>query len=138
MLRKLDVESIRTQISSNEKKITLINYWASWCLPCVKELPSLKALQEKYSSKGLQVILISTDDEKSKQALLSLLAKNDISFETYYRGSQSLEVLDQLYPQWNGALPSNLLVTSKGQPLEAWFGETSLIQFEERIKKHLF
>lgn len=47
------------------KKYTLIDFWASWCNPCRKEIPNLKALYEKYASKGLQIISISIDKKEA-------------------------------------------------------------------------
>ena len=48
------------------KKLVLVDFWASWCGPCIKEFPGLKALYEKYASQGLQVIGISIDKESTQ------------------------------------------------------------------------
>jgi thiol-disulfide isomerase/thioredoxin len=47
------------------KKIIVIDFWASWCGPCRKEIPELKKIYEKFSSKGFEIISISIDDNKS-------------------------------------------------------------------------
>jgi thiol-disulfide isomerase/thioredoxin len=47
------------------KKYTLIDFWASWCVPCRKEIPNLKKLYEKYASKGFEIVSISTDRKKA-------------------------------------------------------------------------
>jgi thiol-disulfide isomerase/thioredoxin len=49
-------------------KPVLINLWATWCIPCVEEMPSLSKLQQQYASKGLVVIALSEDDALSSAA----------------------------------------------------------------------
>lgn len=45
-------------------KIIIVNFWASWCIPCLQEMPSLIALSKKYNSKDLSVVAINTDEEE--------------------------------------------------------------------------
>ena len=57
-------------ISEWQGKILIINFWATWCPPCRKEIPEFIALQEQYSAKGLQFIGIAIDDQDSVQEYL--------------------------------------------------------------------
>lgn len=50
------------QLSSYRGKVVLLDFWATWCVPCREEIPSFVALQNKYRDKGLQIIGISMDD----------------------------------------------------------------------------
>ena len=50
---------------SEGKKVVLIDFWASWCAPCRKEIPNVKALYAKYKDQGLQVISISIDEKEA-------------------------------------------------------------------------
>src|SRR3970040_1477469 len=44
-------------------KIVVLNFWATWCLPCIEEMPSLKRFAEKYADQGVQVIGVSLDED---------------------------------------------------------------------------
>jgi thiol-disulfide isomerase/thioredoxin len=125
LLKPVDVETVQNQITTGDHKIILMNYWASWCVPCLKEFPELIKLKQEFQARGLKLILISTDQEIDKAKAQAVLAQQGVDFETYYRGDASLDAFDTLYPNWNGALPASQILSKEGQVLDAWFGETS-------------
>ena len=73
--RDIDVAQMRG-------KVTLIDFWASWCPPCLRELPNIKATYEKLHGRGLEVIGISLDDEKKD--LLAVMAKEKIEWPQFF------------------------------------------------------
>ena len=56
-------------------KVVLLNFWATWCVPCVKELPHLQALQDRYGDRGLQVLTISTDGPDRLAAVAAFVGR---------------------------------------------------------------
>lgn len=135
-LTVLDAEQLKKEIVEGSTPLTLVNLWASWCVPCLKEMPDLLEIRETYGSK-VRFLLISSDGTDKKAEALRILLKHKVDFPTYFRGDKGYEELDAIYPDWNGALPANLVLDQKGQVLEAWFGETSKAQFTEILEKHL-
>ena len=61
-------------------KLLVLNFWATWCAPCVQEIPSLDQFQQKYAAKGVVVVAISVDKNPNKYK--SFLEKIPVSFET--------------------------------------------------------
>lgn len=61
-----DGKEIRLSDYVGKNKLILLDFWASWCIPCIQEVPLLKELQEKYESKGLLVIGVSVDSDRKK------------------------------------------------------------------------
>src|SRR5579884_3429618 len=73
-------------------RVTLINFWATWCEPCVIELPSLVKLREKFKTKGFDVVAINVD-ENPDQVLPRAIQKYGLSFQVYLDPGQKLSDL---------------------------------------------
>ena len=58
-----DIDGKPQKLSDFRGKIVLLNFWASWCTPCIAEMPSLQRLQQKLESKGFSVVTVAVDDE---------------------------------------------------------------------------
>ena len=72
-----DVSGNQHSVSEWQGKILVINFWATWCPPCLKEIPEFMALQEQYADKGLQFIGIAIDDQ---DAVEEYLVSNKINY----------------------------------------------------------
>ena len=61
---KLLDSPVRVQLSANHGKVTLINFWATWCAPCKAEMPAIQSFYDKHKAEGLEVLAISMDDAR--------------------------------------------------------------------------
>jgi thiol-disulfide isomerase/thioredoxin len=66
-----DLSGVQHNIYEWQGKILIINFWATWCPPCLKEIPEFIALQEQYSNKGLQFIGIAIDEPEAVNQYLN-------------------------------------------------------------------
>ncbi len=65
-------------LSESKGKLTIVHFWATWCAPCVDELPELNEIQKKYEVIGLKVISISLDGDNNKAKVETFLKANKI------------------------------------------------------------
>ena len=84
----------------------IINFWATWCVPCMQEMPSLKRLYDKYRARGLEVLAVATDEDAAK--IGAFVKDHPLSFSL---------VRDQSLSRQFGieALPANLFVDRQGR-----------------------
>jgi len=107
----------------------LINFWATWCAPCVHELPHFDSLLTKYAGQKLKVVLVSMDFKRNYQsALLPFLEKNKIQSPVvlmYEPGAG--EWITTVDSTWSGAIPATLIFNrGKRQFLEKELSEQEL------------
>ena len=80
-LQLTTTKQTKIALGQEQTPIIVLNFWASWCLPCLKEFPSLVQLQEKYKGK-LKVIGINGDTENAKELIQKIETKYKLNFES--------------------------------------------------------
>jgi thiol-disulfide isomerase/thioredoxin len=70
----------RVRLKDYRGKIVLVNFWATWCVPCTAEVPLLVKEEEKYRSRGVIFIAASVDDAKSRKQVDAFLSRNRVHF----------------------------------------------------------
>lgn len=90
----------------------VINFWATWCGPCVKELPYFEALNAKYSNKAFKQILVSLDTpRKLESKVIPFISKNEIKSEVVLLADGKYnDWIDLIDPRWSGAIPITLIL----------------------------
>ena len=100
-------------------KPLLVNFWATWCPPCVEELPLINAFYEAQLSRGWQVLGIAIDQPS---AVRQWLQRSPLSFPVVLAGLQGTEMSKNLGNQ-AGGLPFSVLFSPKGEVLERKLGQ---------------
>lgn len=93
----------------------LINFWATWCGPCVKELPYIEDLVETYEGQKYRSILVSLDFKKQLESkLVPFLNKNNIKSDVVVLlDGKSSKWIDRVDPAWTGAIPITIVYNKK-------------------------
>ena len=99
---------------SNPDTIYIVNFWATWCGPCVKELPNFEQLQATYKNKPVKVLLVSMDFKSKLNEVKTFAKTRKFICEVFlaYRKSDQ-EFIDAIDKNWSGALPGTWLVNNK-------------------------
>ena len=95
----------------------LINFWATWCAPCIKEMPYLDQFEKKYQDKGFSVLAVSVDNQKSLSQVRSFIKTKKFSFDIF------LDPNMQIFKKLNGNLmPTNVLIDKSGKVVWRHYG----------------
>jgi len=94
----------------DDDRVHIINFWATWCAPCVKELPYIDAITEKYGDK-VKVTLVSIDFPRQvKKRLIPFLDKHQLKSEVVLLEDGKVnDWIDKVDPSWSGAIPATVV-----------------------------
>ncbi|HSH94353.1 MAG TPA: TlpA disulfide reductase family protein [Roseimicrobium sp.] len=106
-----DLDGRPLSVSGFKGKVVLVDFWATWCGPCVRELPNLIQAYEKYHDRGFEIIGISLDE--NEQALRSFIAEQKMPWPQYFEKSEGLNKLATKYAAIS--IPTTYLLDREGK-----------------------
>lgn len=112
-VKRITLPQLQKRIS-NTDTVYVVNFWATWCAPCVAELPYFSKLQAAYPKQPLKVLLVSMDFDSKYPAVNTFTRTHKLVPEVYLASRKSdQEFIDGINKDWSGALPGTLVVNSK-------------------------
>lgn len=111
----LNYEALKPLLHKNDDKTYVINFWATWCLPCVKELPAFEKLNKEFKNKNVEVILVSLDFPKQIETnLIPFLKKKNIQSKVVHFDDKNEQYwIADIADSWSGAIPATLIYNAK-------------------------
>lgn len=124
-----------SQIESYKgEKPVLVNFWATWCIPCIEEFPYIMKLKENYSDE-FELIFVSGDFEEAKEEAKEFLKEQNVNFTTYYKTGKDNEFIQTVSDKWSGALPYTVIYSKDGSISAEWEGKAEYEKFEQELLK---
>ena len=137
----VSLEGDRITLSDLRGSVILLNFWATWCGPCIMEIPDLNRLQEKYQDKGLEVIGITLTSGSPE--IISIFAEDqgmNYKVLTDIMGSET-EIVTNMYGQATGApitgVPTSFIIDRDGYIVKTYIGPRSERIFYNDLKHYL-
>jgi len=106
-----DFEAFAHILEQEDDKIYVVNFWATWCKPCIKELPEFEAIVENYGNQGVEVILVSLDfSEKLKSHVIPFIEEHNLQSKVVLLDdTDSNTWIPKVAEQWSGAIPATII-----------------------------
>ena len=125
----MDFNGLQEYLGKWEDRTVVINFWATWCAPCVKELPYFEQATATFDPDEVVVVLVSLDFRKEMdRRLVPFVEENDLQSNVILLSDPDANAwIDKVSPEWSGAIPATLI--RKGDK-EAFY-EQSFHSFEE-------
>ena len=116
-VKTYNYSELKPFLEKKDDKIYVINFWATWCAPCVKELPYFEKIKQEYANKNVEVLLVSLDFLKQvEKKLIPFLNKHKIQSEVVLLDDVNedfwIKAIDE---SWSGALPATIIYSKNNR-----------------------
>ncbi len=132
----VDYKGLESYLRESNAAVHVVNFWATWCKPCIEELPHFETIREKYSAQDVKVILVSLDFPDQRERLTHFIKRRNLQSEVVFLddgdGNSWIPKVDI---NWSGAIPATIIYTDQKRS----FYEKSFTfkELEEELKLFL-
>lgn len=138
-VKLLRPEQYRPRIVEAKKgRVLVVNFWATWCIPCREEMPRLRAAASGFPAKDVAVVLVATDTPKTAPAVPKFLSDQKIPFVCWQvKTADPQTFIDVADRSWDGTLPYTIVYDRKGAVAARLAGPQTESAFADAIRKAL-
>jgi thiol-disulfide isomerase/thioredoxin len=137
-LKLIDEQGIKALVRNDGHKLRLLNVWATWCGPCLEELPELVAMNRMYRRRRFEFITISADAPETKDEALKALKDKQGAAQNYlFEGNDKYKLMDAVDKKSTGALPYTLLIAPGGTVVYRKSGPIDPLELKQAIVGYL-
>ncbi|WP_369997785.1 TlpA disulfide reductase family protein [Winogradskyella sp.] len=132
-----DYDGLEPLINKKDDKVHVVNFWATWCAPCVKELPYFEKINQDYKDDDLEVLLVSLDFPRNYDTKLKpFIKKHDLKSKVVaFDDTDQNRWIPAINENWSGAIPATIIYRGdKRQFYEQSFTQEEL---EQELKQFL-
>jgi len=136
-VQKISPSGLAELLKNPTDKLMLINFWATWCGPCVVEYPEFIEIQRMYGARDFQFVSLSMDNPNQEDKVLKFLKSKYSAVPNYLIDTEDkYAVIDVVGNEWDGSLPITLLIEPGGKIAFKKMGEIKALELKRAIVDH--
>jgi thiol-disulfide isomerase/thioredoxin len=123
---------------SNEDTLYVVNFWATWCGPCVHELPEFAKLEEKYKGLPVKILLVSLDFKEAVPKIPLFIKRQKLMSEVVWLNeTDANKFIPKIDDRWQGSIPATLIISTRHSYKNFFEGVITAKQLSTLIDKQL-
>lgn len=137
VIESFNYDGLELLLHKKDEKTYVVNFWATWCKPCVKELPAFEKLFKNYADKNVEIILVSLDfPNQIESRLLPFIEKHKLQSRVVHMNDPDQNTwIPKVSEKWSGTIPATLIYNTNNREFYEQSFTFDLLQSE--LKKFL-
>lgn len=137
-LTPLTLDAYSKLIAAHKGRVVLVNFWATYCVPCRTEIPDFVKLADRLRARGLDFVLISADEPEQEAQARKFITIAKIPGPFYIKSADDNDkYAAAIHAKWEGELPASFIYDRSGKKVGAFIGEVPMKNIEDIIAKFL-
>ena len=130
----VDAAALQALRKNATNKLVLVNFWATWCAPCVQEMPEIQTMYRMYGHRTFEIVTVSINYPDEKAGTLAALKKLHATTRNFILGSTDIyPLLAAFNADWNAAVPYSMLIRPGGEVVYEHQGTIDPLEMRRRI-----
>jgi thiol-disulfide isomerase/thioredoxin len=131
----INEKKLNAVLQKNRDRVVLLNFWATWCEPCVAEFPELVRLANENLGRVAVIAVSIDDDEEVHTKVIPFLQKQAVPFTSYIKKTKDDEAfINHVDPKWSGAIPATFIYRPDGTLAQRMIGQQSYEKFFQALQ----
>ncbi len=134
-IQQISPDDLKGILAEEQGNIVVLNLWATWCAPCVVEIPHLQEMEENLAADNVTLIGISVDDPRGSTDFIATMRDRRFpGFRTYARDRRDVDYLVSVVdPAWNEVVPTTYIIGRDGEVKKRIQGQKTLEEFTAEV-----
>ncbi len=130
-------EAILRALGEDPADLTFVNFWATWCAPCLEEFPEIVRFAAEFGSMGVRVAFVSVDSPEDIGDVKAFLGKSPWPGLSFLKSGKDHEFVSGFQSDWNGAVPATLVYDAKIELVGTLLRQTTYEELVAMTRHHL-
>jgi len=126
-------DELLSMINSSEAEVTIVNFWATWCLPCIEEFPDFVKLGKDFEDKGVEIVFVSADEEDNMPGVVSFLRGQNVPWQSYLKTGRDNDFIPRFSENWSGGLPATFIYNNNKDLVDFWEGASNYEELKSKV-----
>ncbi len=135
VIQPVSAEELMDEIRDADADLVVVNFWASWCMPCREEFPEFVRFSRETDPDDVQVRFVTVDFEEDLPHAAQFLRENGVGGTTFVKNGKEGPFIDVINPGWSGAIPATVIYDRDGNQLDFWEGKITYDQLLRRVNQ---
>lgn len=133
IIEPISAADLASEVRSVGSDLVVVNFWASWCLPCREEFPDFVRFSKEADPDDVQVRFVTVDFEEDLPTAATFLREHGVTGTTFVKEGKESPFISAISPTWSGGVPATAVYNRSGELLDFWEGKVSYDQLVQRI-----